>query len=339
MPDGRTVHMRVLGDSDGHPVLISPGSPVGIDGPMPDPMRLRDEGIFAVVVERPGYGDSTPLPGRTVAHCAYDITYIATEVFGFERYSVLGRSGGGSVALAVGALDPEHVDRVAAVVGTSPSLVDTETWTAGMGAENRAVHAAELEEKLAVIRRMAAATRLDGRWLLNHNTPSFTATDHMWVGENRDRLVRGYERALRNYPDAWTDDAVQLAMNWGVDLGGYRVPVDLVHGTDDRFSPTSHSRMNAALIPTSKLYLFPGTSHMMGMDMDTVLVGHFDAERKAYFARSTGNVHLDRDNARTLARIHDRTGPPILPDWFYWRHGRWDGDLVAGTRPPPNSAR
>lgn len=63
MPDGRTVYFRTLGDPSGYPIMVSPGTPVGVDGPLPDAQALADRGYFVVVVERPGYGDSDPCPG------------------------------------------------------------------------------------------------------------------------------------------------------------------------------------------------------------------------------------------------------------------------------------
>ena len=62
-------------------------------------------GIRLVSYDRPGYGGSTPQPGRTVADCANDVRTIA-DAFGFDRLAVWGFSGGGPHALACAALLP-----------------------------------------------------------------------------------------------------------------------------------------------------------------------------------------------------------------------------------------
>ncbi|WP_169814695.1 alpha/beta fold hydrolase, partial [Nocardia pseudovaccinii] len=334
MPDGRTVHFRLLGDPRGYPILLSPGTPVGIDGPLPDASELAKRGYTLIVVERPGYGDSTPLPGRTVADCARDIIHIATELFAFDHYSVLGRSGGGSVAIAVGALDPEHVDRVVSLVGTSPVLDGRDTWMANMAEANQAVYRSpDLQAMVSKLTDMAEQIARDGTWLIRYNQDAFTTLDHMWVGTHRDQLARGYQRGLRNYIHAWADDALQLVQPWGIRFDEYRadgVPVDIVHGSRDQFSPVSHSQTNAALIPTSTLYLFPGVTHMMGMDSLPVIAHYFRAERDSFWNQDPAG------NGRRIAEIQRTESEPLpLPAWIHWSRGRWDS--VASDYAPHNS--
>ncbi|MEV6341656.1 alpha/beta fold hydrolase, partial [Nocardia vinacea] len=320
MPDGRTAHFRLLGDPCGYPILVSPGTPVGIDGPLPDADELAKRGYAVIVVERPGYGNSDPLPGRTVADCARDIVHIATELFAFDHYSVLGRSGGGSVAIAVGALDPDHVDRVVSLVGTSPVLDGRGSWMANMAEANQAIYRSpDLRAMVSKITDMAREIAQDGTWLIRYNQDAFTTLDHMWVGTHRDLLARGYQRGLRNYIHAWADDSLQLVQPWGIGFDDYCVPVDIVHGSRDQFSPVSHSQTNAALIPTSTLYLFRGVTHMMGMDSLPVIAHHFRAERDAFWNQDP------QRNEQRIAEIQRTESEPLpLPDWTYWSRGSWD---------------
>lgn len=158
----------------------------------------------------------------------------------------------------------------------------------------------------------------DGEYLIRYNEKEFTTMDHMWVGTHRHALARGYQRALRNYPRAWGDDARQTTGNWGIRFGGYRVPVDIVHGAADQFSPPHQSHTNARLIPTSKLWLFRGVSHMMGMDALPVIVRYFRAERDAYW-----NDSLQREGWQSRDIQGAESEPLPLPSWMHWR-GRWD---------------
>ena len=70
-----------------------------------------ERGICVIGYDRPGYGGSTPHPGRTVADAAADVEAIA-DGLGLERILVDGVSGGGPHALACAA---KLGDRVAAV--------------------------------------------------------------------------------------------------------------------------------------------------------------------------------------------------------------------------------
>src|SRR5919108_3197173 len=60
-------------------------------------------GLRLVSFDRPGFGGSTPRPGRTVADAAADVAAVADRL-GLGRFAVWGRSGGGPFALARAAL-------------------------------------------------------------------------------------------------------------------------------------------------------------------------------------------------------------------------------------------
>ncbi|MEU7633730.1 alpha/beta hydrolase [Nocardia sp. NPDC049220] len=319
VPGGsRVLHFRVAGDPHGYPIMMSPGSPVGVDGPLPDLDMLSARGFALIIVERPGYGASTRLPDRQVADCARDIMHVA-DLFALDRYSVLGRSGGGSTAIAVGALDPGRVERAVSVGGLAPKLDQSGDWSAGMGEANRAAF------DDGAIREMAQRTGERGDWLLELNDDYFTDLDNKWVGTNFATLTKSYERGLQEDREAWVDDVIQAnALPWGIEFGDYRVPVDLVHGTVDQFSPVQHSYTNALLIPTSELFLYDGVSHMMGLDSLPVIVSHFRSERNAYMS------DIDEYHPGRFDQVRAADAKP-LP---FSRLLGWDGGWRA-AKPPP----
>ncbi|MEU7631370.1 alpha/beta fold hydrolase [Nocardia sp. NPDC049220] len=312
VPGGsRVLHFRVAGDPHGYPILMSPGSPVGVDGPLPDLKELTDRGFALITVERPGYGDSTRLPDREVADCARDIMYVA-DLFALDRYSVLGRSGGGSTAISVGALDPGRVERVVSLVGLAPKLEESGDWSAGMGEANKAAFFD------GAIMKMAQRTGERGEWLLALNEDYFTELDYKWAGWNSDLLAKSYQRGLREDREAWVDDVIQAAQPWGIEFDDYRVPVDLVHGTVDQFSPVQHSYTNALLIPTSKLFLYDGVSHMMGLDSLPVIVSHFRSERDAYMS------DMDEYHPGRFEQVRAADAKPLpFPRWQLWHGVGW----------------
>ena len=69
--DGRTLRVAEYGDQDGFPILFSHGTPGSRLDRHPDPETYA--GYRLVSYDRPGYGGSTPQPGRAVADCAADV--------------------------------------------------------------------------------------------------------------------------------------------------------------------------------------------------------------------------------------------------------------------------
>jgi pimeloyl-ACP methyl ester carboxylesterase len=121
MTDGRTLHMydTCAGNTGRLPVLYHHGTP-NIGRP-PEPLFPASDrlGIRWVSHDRPGYGGSTPHPGRDVASAAADVASMA-DALGIRQFAVLGHSGGGPHALACAALLPERVLAAVSVSGPAP---------------------------------------------------------------------------------------------------------------------------------------------------------------------------------------------------------------------------
>jgi pimeloyl-ACP methyl ester carboxylesterase len=93
-PDGRTLAVQEAGDPAGKPVLVHLGTPNSRHLYPPDAADAAAHGLRLVCWDRPGYGGSTPQPGRTVADVATDVRTICAAL-GFERIATWGVSGGG----------------------------------------------------------------------------------------------------------------------------------------------------------------------------------------------------------------------------------------------------
>jgi pimeloyl-ACP methyl ester carboxylesterase len=106
--DGRTLHAC---DSCGGELTVMWHHGTPNIGAPPEPLfAVADRlGVRFVSYDRPGYGGSTPRPGR-----------------------VLGHSGGGSYALACAALLPNRVRAAVSISGLAPFTADGLDWFAGM---------------------------------------------------------------------------------------------------------------------------------------------------------------------------------------------------------------
>src|SRR3984957_2734483 len=96
---GRQLGVLTAGPEDGLPLVFHSGTPGGLVafGPMAAAAAAR--GLRTVMYARPGYGASTPQPGRRVADAAADAAAVL-DALGAAQFVTAGWSGGGPHALA-----------------------------------------------------------------------------------------------------------------------------------------------------------------------------------------------------------------------------------------------
>ncbi|GIJ79834.1 Pimeloyl-ACP methyl ester carboxylesterase [Micromonospora phaseoli] len=263
--------MEITGNPDGVPVFLLHGTPGSRSGPKPRSSVLYRYGIRLISYDRPGYGGSTPRPGRTVADAAEDIATIARHL-GIYRFSVVGRSGGGPHALACAALLPDAVARTAVLVGfAKPDAADLE-WFSGMAGSNVRDFAAASHDRLLLVERLkeqAERTRRDPESLLTQLETDMTWPDRRVVRDLAIRrlIAQAYREALRSGPQGWIDDVLALRQDWGFNLSAIGGPVRLWHGEQDNFAPVSHTMWLARQIRTAEVQVQPGAAHFGAVEI------------------------------------------------------------------------
>ncbi|TMK76452.1 MAG: alpha/beta hydrolase [Actinobacteria bacterium] len=249
--DRATLHSYDTGSGD-MAVFWHHGSP-NIGAP-PVPLFAAAErlGIRWVSYDRPGYGGSTPHPGRYVASAAELVARVADEL-GIERFGAIGHSGGGPHALACGALLPNRVTGVVSISGLAPFGAEGLDWFAGMGpATDAALHAAA-EGREAKEAFEASGADLD---------PGFTPEDQAALAGDWSWLLDVVRPAVRAGPGGLIDDDLAAVAPWGFDPADLAVPTLLVHGGRDRVVPSSHSVWLARRVPSAGLWVRPGDGHV-----------------------------------------------------------------------------
>ncbi len=245
LPGGRVLHAYDSG-SPGPAVLWHHGTP-NLGSPPGPLLPLGEElGIRWISYDRPGYGSSTPVPGRTVGDAAGYATAVA-DALGVERFAVLGHSGGSSHALACAALLPDRVLAAAGLGAVAP--FHGEAWFAGM-ADQSSLRAAT-EGRAAKEKYEAAA---------EFNPAVFTEADFAALKGAWSWLDSVVQPALGAV--GLIDDDLAYVAPWGADPAAITAPVLLVHGEDDRMVPAAHSRWLAARCPGAELRLTPGDGHL-----------------------------------------------------------------------------
>ena len=137
LSDGRTLHIYDTGTGGVVvPLTVFWHHGTSNTGEPPEPLSaaaLRD-GTRWVSYDRPGYGGSTPRPGRDLGSAADDASEVA-DAPGIDNFAVMGHSGGANHALACAARLPEAA-AVLVIAGVAPFEPDGLDWLAGMGEEN-----------------------------------------------------------------------------------------------------------------------------------------------------------------------------------------------------------
>ncbi|BCJ59657.1 alpha/beta fold hydrolase [Micromonospora endophytica] len=259
--DGRVLAVEEWGVPAGIPVVSVCGSPMSRLARYPDPALFERLDVRLITYDRPGFGNSTPMPGRRVVDGAYDIAAIADEL-GLNRFGIIGVSGGGPHALAFVARFPDRVTRAAVLAGLAPRDAPGLDWTAGMGDGNRRSAAVALEGRAAIAAYLGGLGQ-GGPALLPANDQAVLARPEISA-----MVGAAFAEAIRPGLDGWVDDLHALfGLPWGFDPAAISRPVRLWHGALDQAVPAGHGRWLAERIPAAEWEIQDDAGH----------AGHFAA--------------------------------------------------------------
>lgn len=268
-PDGRRLVVEEKGEPDGSPVFLLHGTPGSRLGPSPRASVLYRLGIRLISYDRPGYGGSDRLVGRTVADVAGDMEAIA-DALDIHRFAVLGRSGGAPHALACAALLPGRTTKVAALVTIAPREAEGLDWFEGMARSNIVEHTAAADGHSAVTALLSPTVeqiRADPMRLVPSFSSDLPESDRLVVADFgiRRMLAQNFAEALRHSAAGWVDDALAFSRPWGFDPSRIAVPTLLWHGDEDVFSPVGHARWLADRIPEATVIIQEGAAHFTAL--------------------------------------------------------------------------
>jgi pimeloyl-ACP methyl ester carboxylesterase len=253
--DGRTLHVYDTGADEAAgrlAVFWHHGTP-NIGAP-PEPLFAAAEelGIRWVSYDRPGYGGSSPHPGRNVASAAAHVLSIA-DALGIDRFALMGHSGGGPHALACAAPLEERVLGVVVGSGLAPFGAEGLDYFASMTPSGAAELRAAAEGRAALQDYLESA---------EYDPEMFTPEDHAALSGEWSWLNSVVGPAVEAGPEGLIDDDLAYVGPWGFDPARVISPTLFMYGGRDRVVPGSHGEWLACRCPTSELRLYPEDGHI-----------------------------------------------------------------------------
>jgi pimeloyl-ACP methyl ester carboxylesterase len=263
---GGSLEVLVAGPQDGLPMVFHHGTPGGVAMYQPMVQAASERGMRPVFYGRPGYGRSTPRPGRRIADTASDVAAILSEL-GARHFVTVGWSGGGPHALACACLLPGRCLAAASMSGVAPFKADGLDWLAGMADENVGEFAAALagDQQLAtlLIQLAPALREVTGDQVAATLGGLVSEADTaMLRGDLADYLAASFRAGLSGGISGWRDDDLAFIADWGFALAvpGGAAPVSVWQGDQDKMVPPAHGQWLARHVPAARTHLLAGST-------------------------------------------------------------------------------
>jgi pimeloyl-ACP methyl ester carboxylesterase len=259
LSDGRALAYTDLGPSSAPVVMYFHGAPTSrLDLTMfEDDFVARD--VRVVSADRPGYGGSSPQPGRCREDWPSDVTALADHL-GVERFAVMRLSSGGPYAVVSAALVTDRVAAAGVVSGVTdfgwPGAWDgypeAETTLMRIGDEAKGTEWCE------------ARYGPDGSRFMEAGLGELAPADQVALADEAfaTGLITAVREAFRQGVNGYCQDIVLQGRPWSFDPSAIVAPLWLLHGEADTVAPIGHGRHTGELIPGAELVTWPDQGHI-----------------------------------------------------------------------------
>lgn len=258
--DSRTLGYAEFGEPDGKPLIFFHGFPGSrLDWTLIcDERRLSETGTWVIAPDWPGFGLSDHKRNRTMSDWPDDVLELADSL-GFERFAVLGISGGGPYAAACAAGIGDRISNAGIVCGMgpkdAPGAKDGSSWT--------------IPGLPKIIRRFILTLMKKGLYgdpqkFLQRTLDTFSEIDKSLLdnGDLANTFLKSLKEALRSGAVGTLKEAELFSGDWDFSLDDIRVPVYLWHGGQDRNVPIAVGQYVAASIPECHSHFLEDEGHL-----------------------------------------------------------------------------
>lgn len=252
-----TLSYTEYGDPAGVPVVFLHGTPGSrVLGTLFDSVAEAN-GIRLLTFDRPGYGQSTPMPGRSVDETGALFTAFL-DVVGVDAAGLIAFSGGAPYALAAAARSPERVRRVDIVAGaTPPSQGDRPPFVQRV-----------LQGLAATTPSLLRHLFRGQRWLTERMPPSAVVSQYTTEGTEHvpssaaELVRRDFLEAFARSQQGVVTEFAHAGTDWDVAFDRIDSAVCFRHGSRDSNVPIGGVRRLAEEVPSAQLQVLDGADHL-----------------------------------------------------------------------------
>ncbi len=266
LASGRTVGFADHGHPEHVPVLWCHGGPGSRLDPAFVAPSAADAGLRLVGIDRPGYGLSTPQPGRTISDWVPQALAVADHL-GIDRFVTVGVSTGGAYALAVAALAPERVVGVVACCAMTDMRYQPARATMSQPHAHAVWDAPDRETALAAA---VDSHGIDGSKILDSaDGPQLPPSDLMMLVEHPfgRHWMAAMPAMFAHGVEGYTDDRLADGAGWTTfDVRHITSPAIVLHGGADVIVEPVHARHTAAIVPGAELHMVGDCGHFSIQD-------------------------------------------------------------------------
>lgn len=267
LADGRTLAYTEIGALEGVVAFYFHGAPGGRLELASLDDAFAAVGVRVITADRPGYGGSRPLTGRTTADWADDVSALADHL-GVDQFGVMGLSSGGPYTVACAALLGERV--IGAIVAAGNTDM---SWPgASDGYMQSELDIMAMDDEAAAVAWCEEHYGADGSGFFGGEM-DLGPVDNAWLSDeaNLTSLMAAMGDAFAQGVVGYAHDITVQGRAWTFDPSAIACPTIVAHGADDHLVPRTHSEHTASLIPNAELRVLDGVGHLSLTDHLSVL--------------------------------------------------------------------
>lgn len=265
--DGRKLAYTRFGQVGGFPVYYFHGCPGSRLEASPCHPWATKAGCEVFALDRPGCGGSSYAPGYRMLDWPADVAAFADSM-AHAQFGIIGFSGGGAYVDACAYAIPDRLLFAYDLAGWAPVAQIEALQDALAPLDNFFLKRASA---LGFLFRLPfafigiAARYLNARTFARLLHSSMGADDRELISDNahvRHLLRATVKTSFVQGSRGPADDAIRCYRDWGFALDDITYPLQIWHGTDDKFASFSFAKYKHAVLQNSSLRVFAGRGHL-----------------------------------------------------------------------------